>query len=787
MGRQQNLWGSKKFDFKKRPLFWIAVFLTAGILAGYYFEGVHINIALFLITVTGAGLLFGSNKSVLCCVLAAAAGFCLITVHEVRYEHPQAVHNWNDRETVEVIGEIRHDLESIAGDYLYLDPLTIEGTEVSHGLIRIPRAEPGISENGALLRVPLRLFYPARQRNPGSFCYRTYLKRQGVYSQGRVAGAPQLLDQKSYPLKDRIIKIKKKLLGVLDSLLEKPYREVMKALLLGERDNLPPEWEQYFSGAGANHLLAISGLHVGFITLFLFMGARLVGCPELGRNILISIFMLIYILITGGRSSVIRAGLLAVLFMWAPYFNRKADLFNILGLTAVLTLFINPHELFNPGFQLTYLVIITIVRWTGYLKDMLFDFLPDLLSVSLAAQLGSVMITAYYFNIITPVALLTNLWAVPFTGLLVGGGFLLLILGTILGQSVLILARIQQLMLEIFRIGMEVMGTLPGAQLEVGSPRVLVIVLYYGFLFYFSFLLPTRVIPRKQKIKSKKIKTAVIIVIIICFSGYLISVTGSSLEIIVFDVGQGDSILLSLPGGEQVLIDGGERRNGLDKGRDVLLPYFKNQGIDYLDLVFVSHFHSDHAGGLKTVMEEREVGLLVVPEGFRPGSYPEKILAAARRTETPVRYAGRSDSLQIGEVKLKILHPKGDKDYPDRNNNSLVKRVVYKDFAMLLTGDLEEYGEQELVGVKGSFLRSHILKVGHHGSNSSSTEKFLQAVASREGIISVGENNRYGHPDQEVLDRLRENNIRKWRTDRQGAVIIETDGRSYSIEGFLPP
>ena len=769
-------------SFARRPLFWLAISLILGILFACFIPGILSKLMLLVVVGAIYSFCFESKKIVFLCLVFLILGICLIEFENHKYLSQNSPAEKNNTGLVEVSGEIVLDLKSLQGNDVLLQPHYIDGKEVGRGLILLKKDSLSFKpQNGDLITTKMFLYSPSRQRNPGGFCYYTYLKQKGVYSLGFLAGEVVFHGRKRNIIKDSIVVIKQHLLKILDRTLDPPYNQVMKALLFGERDNLPEEWGEYFSRAGANHLLAISGLHVGFITLFLFLIFRFIQIKDVYRNSIITLFMLFYVAITGGRPSVVRAGLLSVMVLWSTTLGRRPDLLNILGLTALLNLIIDPYALLGPGFQLTYLVLLSIVSWTDLLKN----YLPTVLIVSLSAQLGSVPITAYFFNQLTPAGLLTNIWAIPLSGVIVFLGLFIMLLGLISLSAAGVLGFFLVQILRLFRTGMAVTTLLPGAYLEIFSPSVILIFIYYFALFWLATLLRPRILPLNEKKRQRYLKVFKICCFLLAGWLFIIPLFNNTLKITVFDVGQGDSIFLELPNNSYILVDGGDRVGDSDMGEYVLLPYFRQQGIKNIDFVFITHFHSDHATGIKSILRERNVKYLVLPAGFRSNRLSKEIRKLAQSMGTEIIVANRAHNLKSGKVIIDIFHPCPLNEYVKRNDYSIVKKIEYGDFSLLLTGDLESSGERELLSDYERELESCVLKVGHHGSNTSSTRLFLQAVSPKEAIISVGIDNRYGHPDQKVIDRLQKKQIRKWRTDKQGAIIINTKGTGYEIESFL--
>jgi competence protein ComEC len=264
------------------------------------------------------------------------------------------------------------------------------------------------------------------------------------------------------------------------------------------------------------------------------------------------------------------------------------------------------------------------------------------------------------------------------------------------------------------------------------------------------------------------------------------------LRVTFLDVGQGDGAVIETPSGRVIVIDGGgapgtDEREGRDPGSRIVVPFLRARGISSVDLLVLTHPDDDHVQGLVSVVQRLRV-MAALDSGFP--SDPEtpctrlRSLLSARRI--PVSRAQRNDKIDIGEgAHLEILHP--GKNYlknthSDTNNNALVLRLIYKNTKILFTADLEDQGEKELLS-SGQNISADVLKIGHHGSRGSSSEKFLRQVSPKIGVISCGRENRFGHPHKETLRRLE--GIRLYRTDIQGAITLESDGQSVTMTPFL--
>ncbi|MFW5996311.1 MAG: DNA internalization-related competence protein ComEC/Rec2 [Halanaerobiaceae bacterium] len=775
-------------SLKKFPMLVASLALAGGIIIGYYLAPVVV----LLLAGAVAGILFWArergyiktgewhSKQWLFTYIFLAAfilGCFLVFYGEYRYESRYSVSRWNGRE-VNVEGKVIEPLSDLEGDVLYVKPHKIDGNKVRYGLIQVQKDEL-VAEQGSIISTRIYLEKPRKQMNPGGFSHFKYLKRQDIFALGYLQGEISYAGRTGMGIKRSIIGLKKYLLGVIGGNMDEPYSGIVKALILGERSELSQEKENYFTQAGASHLLAISGLHVGFVVLILFWFFKILSFPHLLRNLLLTVILLIYVIITGGRSSVLRAGFLSLLFLWAPYFNRQGSLFNCLGFALLVNLIINPYSLFTAGLQLTYLVVVSIVLWSGFFRK--FFLYP--IAVSVSAQLGSFPITAYYFNTVVPMGIVTNIWAIPLTGLIVIlalGGLALSLINPLFFAGV---GQVLQILLWLLNTGIEFLARLPGGSLEVGTPPVYFLIIYFGYIIVLPYLLKTRYIPvniRRQKwwLKFATAAAAVIVLVVI----WPWSPSDDQMETVFLSVGHGDSIYIETPKGDDILVDGGGGF-GIDgsHGESTVLPFLRHRGVHELDLVVVTHFHQDHARGIIDILEEQKVERLLLPTGFARNELAREIIYLARRADIPIQVASAGMSFSNGQFRLQVLHP-DEGGFRNENNNSLVLRAVYGNFSLLLTGDIEAEGEQQIL--KRYDVRSSVLKFAHHGAPESSTEEFLRSAAPGVGVISCGENN-YGHPAPEVIGRAEKQGINIRRTDKSGAIIIRSDGERYTVEEFL--
>lgn len=763
-----------------------AVFFALGIILAYY-QGAS-PIFMFIIIIFSfacliLAILHKPYRVLMIFAVIFLAGFSLMNWQEIKYQSHLSTTRYNGCGQVEVIGQIIEDLSSLQGNKILLDPFFISGNPVKYGLIQLDkRYIPVQLANGEIVKIKLSLHQPSRQMNPGGFSSYNYLKRKGIYSQGYFEDELEKRGHFKNIVIESIISLKYHLISILDRTVENPYNELYKAFLLGERDGLPDEWDQSFTLSGVNHLLAISGIHVGFIVIIFLFILKLFRLPVGTRNFLLSLLILCYIALTGFRVSVFRAGLLSLAFLWAPFFKCHGDVLNILGLTAFLNMLINPYQIFSIGFQFSYFILLMIILW----HDILKGYITTVFSVSAAAQLGSSPITVYYFNLITPIAVIANVWAIPLVGILISAALIGLLLGLVHPIFSYLIFKIIIYPSRLLTVGIGWMSAISYGHIELATPPPFVIIYIVFLLIILPLFLRKRVFPLNEIIRKKRLFYILAFSLLFVFMSIMIHLLDRQLELTFISVGQGDSIHIRTANNNNLLIDGGGYLGyDLTHGEYTVLPYLKYLGVKKLDLVFITHFDADHAAGIIDLIGNRDIGLLVLPFNYENNELAIKIVNKAKDEDIPVVLAGQGDYFELGELRLNIINPEPEMSPSSRNENSLVIRLEYRDFSIMLTGDLEEEGEERLIN-SGYLLESDILKFGHHGSNSSSTAMFLERVSAGHGIISVGESNNYGHPSEAVLKRAYQQGIKIWRTDLQGAIKVRTDGYRYRIEGHIP-
>ncbi len=635
--------------------------------------------------------------------------------------------------------------------------------------------------------------------------YAAYLMRQGISATAYVDG-PQRVQRlgkvQRNPLVSLSISMKNSLSQVIDQTTVAPFRQILSGLLLGEGNAIPQSIKEDFKRSGVYHILAISGLHIGIISILIFAIMKMVGLGEEVATPLVLAFLLVYVCAIGWKWSAVRAAIMVATGLVARLIKREKDVVTSIALAAFIILIIWPLALFDVGFQLSFIATLSIVELVPLLLEILSPkkggAVVTALAISLSAQIGTIPLQAYYFNQVSLISPIANLFIVPLVTVVVQLGFIAGVLGNlVLGVGAAINATNMVLLSIILRLA-HLFGALPMAYCYVGSPSIPFLVIYYSLLIWICAGKRYPQIFRKREMVLKKRSTfALLFILAFIIWGQVFRVLSPALIVTFLDVGQGDAMVIEVPGGGTFLIDGGNREGSgddiYDIGEKVVIPFLRSQGIRKLDLIILSHPHGDHVGGLGAVLEAFPVGRILEYGG--PYDTSEKVPGVYHRFREIAKEKGipritikEGHSILMGQnFRIDILHP-GGMALPKSagfNDYSLLLRMVYGQSTFLFTGDLERLGEDAVLK-GGAELESQVLKVAHHGGNSSTSMEFLRKVRPEYGIISVGPNP-FGHPSGGTLARLSYENVKVYRTDISGAITIKSDGKTLKIrtqEGY---
>jgi competence protein ComEC len=569
---------------------------------------------------------------------------------------------------------------------------------------------------------------------------------------------------------------------------------LVRALLIADRSELAPEVRDRFAAAGLAHILAIAGLHVGIIALAIEIALQLIGVPRSRANILTIATVVVYVAVIGAPIPAVRAAIMLNAFLASRLAQRPTSRWAIVALGAAQPL-VDPRVVLDAGYQLSVVGVTSMIAAGRVARRIGVHRLPSLarapaliLVGTTVATIGSAPIVAWVFGRISLAAPLTNLAATPLLELAQPMLFVGMLLAPIHPLASLLADAAHPLLGSLDRVATVAAGT-PGASILVApTPACAAIAAVLSAAFIVACASRDWRAPATISAVA-----AVMLVWLPVASSRVAASTGGELELHMIDVGQGDAIALHTPHGHWILVDAGRGWRGGDAGRQTVVPYLGRRG-GPLDLFVLSHPHTDHVGGAATVLDALHPATYV-DAGF-PGaaeSYRASLDAAKRDHVRWVR-AHPGDEMAVDGVALEFLAPDSawTASLVDPNLASVIVLVRFGDIRMLLMGDAEQPEEEWLLANEREELHADVLKVGHHGSKTSSSERFLDAVAPRLALVSVGAGNSYHLPTPAIMERLASHGAQVLRTDRLGTIVARTDGHRLTIDAagdtwVLPP
>ncbi len=636
---------------------------------------------------------------------------------------------------------------------------------------------------GDRVRAAVRLSGGGDFRNFGGFSYDLYLKGRNIHR--RAFTKSGLLVERpaggeGHTPAAAVSRLRTALQAALEARFPSadgtdisPAGAVIEALLLGEDGRMDPATVLSLQETGLYHLFAISGGHIAIITVLLFSMLRALRMSPRASSAALIPFLVFYTLLVEGSPSVLRATFMTLTLLVGRLLWKDVRALNTISFSAFVLLAANPFSLFDAGFRLTYAATLAIILFYTPILGRL-PRLPlktsEMTAMSISALAGVLPILAASFNRVTFASLILNYAAIPLVGLIMGTGYAFLPLALALPGLAGPPAAALKLMVGLFDRLSHLLDGVRFLSYRIPTPHGWTVAGYY--LCLGLLLLKPRF--RGQRALAAAAFAAFLVVLVT----FPFSPARDRLTLTMIDVGQGDSLLVEFPGRTRMLIDGGGfAASPFDVGEKVVSPVLWRKGIRRIDYLVLSHAHADHLNGLLAVARNFRIG-----EFWEAGAARDDPLHAALLKALPVstlrRRPGRGFRLRIGGVSVETLQPSGDADEvraEAANDRSLVLRIAAGPTAFLLPGDIGGAAERELAGAAGD-IRSAVLKAPHHGSASSSSEALLDGVRPRCVLVSVGQDNRFGFPAQQVLERCRLRGAEVFRTDLHGAIEVAADG-----------
>lgn len=626
-------------------------------------------------------------------------------------------------------------------------------------------------------------------RNPGEFNKRQYyacehmyysVKKGLVLKKGKEESVYQTL---LFQIREHLNSVLKRTAG--------EAAPVFSAMVLGEKGELPKETKMRYQMAGIIHILAISGLHISLLGMGLYELLKKAGFGIWSAGFLSLTVMIFYGEMTGGSVSAMRAVSMFLIAAGAKILGRIYDMMTALSVSAMILLLESPAYLYNTGFLLSFGAVLGVgavlpvfLKFWGIKNKILKSLIG-----SVCVQLTTLPVMLWFYGEVSIIGIFLNLLVLPTVGIVLISGVFTALIGCAFPGAAVWVSIPGRLVLFGYNKLCGFGATLPFCTWTPGQPEIWQIVIYYVILFFLTgaagFLLKKQVKNRKAFYMAKSS-----FIVLLSLALFLISQRNRQyVEITCLDIGQGDAIAAQLPTGEVFLVDGGSS-NKKNIGQYQLLPFLKNQGISYVDGVFISHTDEDHISGVREILEYMDKGLISLKIGnlILPGisEKPEawkELKCLAEKAGIRVHTANEGDVFRIGEGEISVLSPEKSALGENVNEDAVVFLFSYKDFRGLFTGDIGEETEKKLLPVLSDV---DFLKVGHHGSGYSSSQVFLDKIKPEVSVISCSEANTYGHPSPEAVKRLEKAGSRVEYTMKSGAVTVFTDGKNVGVRRFFP-
>lgn len=627
--------------------------------------------------------------------------------------------------------------------------------------------------------------------NLGQFDQKSYYTNRGL-SYKLIANQLEIEESVCMPLEKIIIQYKHFIKKIYSAIYNEKDLGVIGAMILGDKTSLDEGVKKLYQNSGISHILAISGLHISLIGMGFFTCIRKLRCPVIPACILTIVMGIIYGIFTDFSVSTKRAVIMLIIMLLGKILGRTYDMVIALSVSAIIILIEEPGMVYDVGFLLSFGAVLGVGVFNPILEKV-FDFpnfqnkkkknkkwfvsimknLKASILVNLSVSIITFPIVLNYFYEISIYSIIINIILVPMLSLLmflaISSGILGSIcieLGMFFAGGAHYILMFYEKVCELFNDGVVV----------IGKPKEWQIILFYiGLIlfciFYYLF-------------QKRRYLIFLILLLPIFYRENPIGI-----ETTFLDVGQGDGIVMQTKNGTTFLIDGGSS-NIKNIGEYRLKPFLKAKGISKIDFVLLTHLDTDHISGVIELIEASGenggigIGTIILPEtNLRDIEYLS-LLSLVEKKNIKCMYFSRGDVIKEEKLLIKCLHPRKNYMAKSRNSYSIVLDVSYGCFQMLLTGDVEEDGEKEMLS-ENLLDNYDVLKVAHHGSKNSTSKEFLSRINPKISIISLAEGNRYGHPHRELLLRLKEVKSKSLQTKDSGAITIDSDGSIYTIKEYL--
>ncbi|MBF0987390.1 MAG: DNA internalization-related competence protein ComEC/Rec2 [Clostridiales bacterium] len=605
---------------------------------------------------------------------------------------------------------------------------------------------------------------PSGQRNYGGFDYAFTLKTKGIDGNIKINKVFEVQHSKSfyYAYCDKIVELRIEINNFFNKNLKKDLASIIIGILIGDKSGMDGRVIEDFQNANLSHLIAVSGAHFIYVVGFLEYICKFLKNKRKSQVFLI-IGILFFMRLTQYTPSVVRAGIMTIMAILSSVFKRKSDIYTNLAISSLVLIIKNPYSIFDIGAILSFSGVLGIAYFQDKFKliyqnyEGRFLWFFDSISITIAANIVIIPIMVYYYNTISFTFIIANLVVAPLLGVLIILGFIAFIF------KFKFLIVLLSFILKLFFFLVKFMGKLPFSTVLVCYGSFIFVIAYY-FIVYF-------LIKRKMLLAL-----LTIVVMIIANFNFL---PKNKLYINFVDVGQGDCMLIRY-NGMNFLIDsgGGISAEDYDVGKNTLLPYLIDRKVYKIDYIIVSHFDADHCRAFLHVMKYIKVKNAIIAKQFKNSRMYSEFLEIANKKKINIIYVKEKDHFKFKDFRIDIYNPNDEAIMENvMNNNAILNMLRFGKINILCTGDLEKIAEDAIITrySNSNVLKADILKVGHHGSITSTSDDFLKLIMPRMALIGCGKNNKFGHPNQFILNKLSAIGCKIYRTDLNGEISICID------------
>ena len=767
----------------KRPFLGIGISFAIGIIVSYYFKvDMIISFALFFVTILLFVYYLYKDKNSLYFIIPL---FVILGMFLSSYKLNNSILTKNIEKPVDVealVEKVLYQDENNSKYIVNVNNINMDGNneQIDEKTIVKIIGQKDL-EIGDIINFTGKFRIPMENTNPKLYNYRENLISKNIYT--TITIKPFAIDDielREKNLKYRIrIAFRNTVEDVFDKYLDEDNSDLVKGIILGDSNYLDDEYLESYREIGLAHILAVSGLHIGIIAGgFIFFLSR-IGVKK-KWNVIITITMIwIYGYAIGFPSSILRANIMFSLLFISGMIAEPYDSINSLFLSFLIILLFQPLSILSVGFQLSYIATFSLLYFPPKLRSFFYPYKNKLIytiSALLGIYIGILPIQIYYFNGFSLMSIISNILIAPIISFVLILSGALIFINFIFSPIAVFIGIVINTSLNIQNFLVDVLYSVKFLNLHFASPNIVEIILYYILIFTLFNTFEFSRFKRDLNI----VIYIYLIATVLWTSG--LRITDQKLQVDFIDVGQGDSSLIRTRSGDYLVDTGGNLFDDFDVGKSITLPYLQKHGVNKLKGIFITHFHLDHCKGVPLLMESIDIENIFISYNDIESEVYNSILDG----DIPVILLENGDKFKLDKnTLLTVLGPSGiERDINNSANNlSLVFNLSYYDRDILFTGDAEAEAERL---IEDRLERSvDILKVGHHGSITSSTDTFLAKARPKIAIISAGRNNLYGHPHDDVISRFENLKCKVYRTDTMGMTRVVLDRDKIDVVPFI--